>query len=207
MSYSLLVTPVSVPCTVLLTQTLFKCSSFYSVWWVLDFPGRPLRETKIRQNRFAIDVVFQILSVPFVATNQYVDNAKLKKIDWVGSIPKMDIGEWVDIMLLLIFGGIPWQGYMQRILSIKNTKTAQYLSVISMVGCALMSMPSSYIGVVARWALENYKYFLIVFDFSLFNIYFFICSSELWGGTKCLHLKGTSHRKMRVTFFRLFYGI
>ncbi|KAK6633559.1 hypothetical protein RUM44_004166 [Polyplax serrata] len=91
-----------------------------------------------------------ILSVPFVATNQYVDNAKLKKIDWVGSIPKMDIGEWVDIMLLLIFGGIPWQGYMQRILSIKNTKTAQYLSVISMVGCALMSMPSSYIGVVAR---------------------------------------------------------
>ncbi|KAK6644864.1 hypothetical protein RUM43_001137 [Polyplax serrata] len=125
----------------------------------LDFPGRPLRETKIRQNRFAVDVVFQILSVPFVATNQYVDNAKLKKIDWVGSIPKMDIGEWVDVMLLLIFGGIPWQGYMQRILSIKNTKTAQYLSVISMVGCALMSMPSSYIGVVARWALENYKYF------------------------------------------------
>ena len=85
-----------------------------------------------------------------MARNEYINNDKLNQVDWVGSIVPLDLGEWIDTMLLLIFGGIPWQGYMQRILAIRNTKTAQYLSMISTFGCAIMSVPSAYIGVVAR---------------------------------------------------------
>lgn len=39
---------------------------------------------------------------------------------WVGSWSDLSgwaVGEWMDFYLLLIFGGIPWQVYFQRVLS------------------------------------------------------------------------------------------
>lgn len=76
--------------------------------------------------------------------------------DWLGHVKNEDLGEWVDGMLLLVFGGIPWQGYFQRILSIKSTSVATTLSVASMFGCLILAVPSAVIGVVARatdWSL------------------------------------------------------
>lgn len=70
--------------------------------------------------------------------------------DWLGEIKNEDLGEWVDGMLLLVFGGIPWQGYFQRILSIRSTTVATTLSVASMFGCLILAVPSALIGVVAR---------------------------------------------------------
>lgn len=70
--------------------------------------------------------------------------------DWLGHVKNEDLGEWVDGMLLLVFGGIPWQGYFQRILSIKSTSVATTLSVASMFGCLILAVPSAVIGVVAR---------------------------------------------------------
>lgn len=37
----------------------------------------------------------------------FENNLALK--DWLGQIKNEDLGEWVDGMLLLVFGGIPWQ--------------------------------------------------------------------------------------------------
>lgn len=76
--------------------------------------------------------------------------------DWLGHVKNEDVGEWIDGMLLLVFGGIPWQGYFQRILSIKSTSVATTLSIASMFGCLILAVPSAVIGVVARatdWSL------------------------------------------------------
>ncbi|XP_015428452.1 PREDICTED: high affinity choline transporter 1-like [Dufourea novaeangliae] len=76
--------------------------------------------------------------------------------EWLGEIRNEDLGEWVDGMLLLVFGGIPWQGYFQRILSMRSTTMAMTLSIASMFGCMILAFPSALIGVVARatdWSL------------------------------------------------------
>ncbi|XP_076223759.1 high-affinity choline transporter 1 isoform X1 [Nomia melanderi] len=78
--------------------------------------------------------------------------------EWLGEIRNEDLGEWVDGMLLLVFGGIPWQGYFQRILSMRSTAMATTLSIASMFGCMILAFPSALIGVVARatdWSLVD----------------------------------------------------
>ena len=39
-----------------------------------------------------------------------------------------DVGLWVDYWFLLVFGGIPWQCYYQRVLSSKTANRAMFLS-------------------------------------------------------------------------------
>ena len=39
-----------------------------------------------------------------------------------------DVGVWVDYWFLLVFGGIPWQCYYQRVLSAKTSNRAIFLS-------------------------------------------------------------------------------
>ncbi len=55
---------------------------------------------------------------------------------------------WWDFALLLIFGGIPWQVYFQRVLSSKNERTAVNLSIIAGVVCLLAAIPPIMIGVI-----------------------------------------------------------
>lgn len=61
--------------------------------------------------------------------------------DWGNSV-----WVWSDYALLLIFGGIPWQVYFQRVLSSKDDKSAVRLSVIAGFGCLLMAVPAVLIG-------------------------------------------------------------
>lgn len=55
---------------------------------------------------------------------------------------------WVDIGLLLIFGGIPWQVYFQRVLAAKDEKTAVWLSIIAGFICIIVAVPAAMIGMV-----------------------------------------------------------
>lgn len=80
---------------------------------------------------------------------------------WIGEIggfrEKM---LWIDCMLLLVFGGIPWQVYFQRVLSSRTSKGAQNLSFVAGVGCILMAIPPALIGAIARntdWSLTDYE--------------------------------------------------
>uniref|UniRef100_A0A0R3S3T3 High-affinity choline transporter 1 n=1 Tax=Elaeophora elaphi TaxID=1147741 RepID=A0A0R3S3T3_9BILA len=71
--------------------------------------------------------------------------------DWIGSIGGFkETTLWIDCMLLLIFGGIPWQVYFQRVLSSKSSSGAQKLSFVAGVGCILMAIPPALIGAIAR---------------------------------------------------------
>ncbi|QHT45224.1 sodium:solute symporter [Bacillus sp. SB49] len=55
---------------------------------------------------------------------------------------------WIDYALLLIFGGIAWQVYFQRVLSAKSEKTAMWLSITAGVICIIAAIPAVLIGVV-----------------------------------------------------------
>ncbi|MBM7095347.1 sodium:solute symporter family protein [Bacillus sp. H-16] len=62
---------------------------------------------------------------------------------------------WWDYALLLVFGGIAWQVYFQRVLSAKNEKTAMWLSIAAGFICILAAIPAVLIGVIgynADWA-------------------------------------------------------
>lgn len=70
-------------------------------------------------------------------------------VDWIGKISAEQIPRYIDEFLLLIFGGIPWQDYFQRVLSAKSTRNAQVLSVFGGFMCLIFSIPSIIIGYVA----------------------------------------------------------
>ncbi|MEM7373185.1 MAG: sodium:solute symporter family protein [Bacteroidota bacterium] len=62
---------------------------------------------------------------------------------------------WWDYAFLLIFGGIPWQVYFQRVLSAKDENTARNLSIIAGLVCLIAAIPPIMIGVigsVADWS-------------------------------------------------------
>lgn len=59
---------------------------------------------------------------------------------------------WWDYALLLMFGGIPWQVYFQRVLSSKDAKTAVRLSVLAGLVCLLAAVPAVIIGVIGSVA-------------------------------------------------------
>ena len=56
--------------------------------------------------------------------------------------------QWWDYALLLMFGGIPWQVYFQRVLSAKDADTAVKLSLFAGVICILAAIPAAMIGMI-----------------------------------------------------------
>uniref|UniRef100_A0A1I7XX86 High-affinity choline transporter 1-like n=1 Tax=Steinernema glaseri TaxID=37863 RepID=A0A1I7XX86_9BILA len=80
---------------------------------------------------------------------------------WIGEIGGFrETANWIDCMLLLVFGGIPWQVYFQRVLSSKTSKGAQLLSYVAGVGCIVMAIPPALIGAIAKntdWTLTEYS--------------------------------------------------
>lgn len=62
---------------------------------------------------------------------------------------------WWDYALLLIFGGVAWQVYFQRVLASKDENTAVRLSIIAGVVCIIAAIPAIIIGIigdVADWS-------------------------------------------------------
>ncbi|MCB1306130.1 MAG: sodium:solute symporter family protein, partial [Leptospiraceae bacterium] len=55
---------------------------------------------------------------------------------------------WWDSALLLIFGGIPWHVYFQRVLSSKNAKVARWLSIGAGGLCIVAATPAVIIGMI-----------------------------------------------------------
>ena len=80
-------------------------------------------------------IVFGLfLALPFALTSEFVDDIYKDKLDdgvtpaWYGKVEPQDVGLWVDYWFLLVFGGIPWQCYYQRVLSSKTANRAMFLS-------------------------------------------------------------------------------
>jgi high affinity choline transporter 7 len=83
-------------------------------------------------------------------THVAVKNVWEHRSEWIGEVKPIDYGLYVDLMLVLIFGGIPWQVYFQRVLSAKTEKSAMYLSYIAALGCFIAGIPPIIIGAIAK---------------------------------------------------------
>ena len=59
---------------------------------------------------------------------------------------------WWDSALLLVFGGIPWQVYFQRVLSSKSEQVAVRLSLVAAVLCIAAAVPAALIGIIGAAA-------------------------------------------------------
>lgn len=101
-------------------------------------------------------VIGLTLSFPFALSSaqHYLKEPNMtifsSDIDWVGHVEPKDYGIWIEGMLLLVFGGIPWQTYFQRVLSLRSNKAAYHLSTLSASLCLAMAIPAGLFGVVAR---------------------------------------------------------
>ncbi|CAF0796973.1 unnamed protein product [Brachionus calyciflorus] len=101
-----------------------------------------------------------IICIPFAMTHKAVKNIAETKVEWIGELKPIDMGYYIDLMLVLIFGGIPWQVYFQRVLSAKTEKSAMYLSYIAAIGCFVAGIPPIVIGAIAKstnWTLTDYN--------------------------------------------------
>ena len=56
-----------------------------------------------------------MISIPFAWTHEAVEEITLDSQDWIGSVAKGWEWYYADYMLLLTFGGIPWQVLLQYI--------------------------------------------------------------------------------------------
>lgn len=62
------------------------------------------------------------------------------------------IWQWLDIAGLLVFGGIAWQSYFQRVLAMRYHRTAVSMSVLAGLGCMAIAFPAGLVGVVGATA-------------------------------------------------------
>ena len=67
--------------------------------------------------------------------SEFAKNNTITISTWTGQVTNW--GLWWDTALLLMFGGIPWQVYFQRVLSCDSSKNAKILSYVAGVGCFL----------------------------------------------------------------------
>nr|XP_023024357.1 high-affinity choline transporter 1 [Leptinotarsa decemlineata] len=100
------------------------------------------------------------MCIPFAWNSEYVVPLASIEKDWIGHIDNHEIFYYIDYGLLLVFGGIPWQVYFQRVLSSKSAGRAQVLSYVAAFGCVLMAIPPVLIGAIAKataWNETGYK--------------------------------------------------
>lgn len=116
---------------------------------------------------------------------QISDTVGPQNTGWVGHIASDRWGVWVDVYLLLIFGGIPWQVYFQRVLSSKDAKTAQFLSFSAGIGCILLALPPAFIGAIA-FSTDWTKVLTLP---KSFNVTYDYVTSETWTDIKGSYLK------------------
>lgn len=100
------------------------------------------------------------MTIPFAITNEATKSITVNATSvWIKHIDPKYSGSYIDSYLLLIFGGIPWQVYFQRVLSAKTAMNAQILSYVAAVGCVIMALPSVLIGAIAAetdWNMTDY---------------------------------------------------
>lgn len=108
-----------------------------------------------------IQLIFILLglsiAIPFALAR--TGGAEVVASTYVAQMPGFPRGPavwvWIDFALLLVFGGIPWQVYFQRVLAARSERAAVRLSLVAGVGCLIMAIPAviiGAIGVAADWS-------------------------------------------------------
>lgn len=68
---------------------------------------------------------------------------------WWGTVHRHQWGSWLDVSLLCLLGGIPWQSYFQRVLSAQSGARAVLLSCGGALIALIVSVPALLFGAVA----------------------------------------------------------
>ncbi|KAH9637100.1 hypothetical protein HF086_013916 [Spodoptera exigua] len=100
------------------------------------------------------------MCIPFAWANEHVKPLSSMEVDWIGKVDSNYYWFYIDYGLLLVFGGIPWQVYFQRVLSSKTAGRAQILSYVAAFGCIIMAIPPVLIGAIAKgtaWNETDYR--------------------------------------------------
>ena len=123
----------------ILVSAVFSC--------VLAFIGGMYSVAYTDVVQLVIMFVCLFICIPFVGANEAVGDITENTSAWLGSIAAKDAGIWADSALLLMFGGIPWQVYFQRVLSSRSVKDAKIMSYWSGVGALLCAVPPAIMGI------------------------------------------------------------
>ncbi|KAM4702102.1 high affinity choline transporter 1-like [Discoglossus pictus] len=125
---------------IVITYTLF--GGLYSVAY-----------TDIMQLLF---IIFGLcICVPFAMMNPASQSISLTAVQgvfqapWLGKLDIQYVGVWIDDMLYMSLGNIPWQIYFQRVLSASSTTQAKVTSYLAAILCLVLAIPSVLIGAVA----------------------------------------------------------
>ena len=105
------------------------------------------------------------MCIPFAWTHPQVQSLSSMDVDWIGRVDPSEYWSYLDYGLLLIFGGIPWQVYFQRVLSSKSASRAQMLSYVAAFGCIIMAIPPVLIGAIAK-ATRKFQFPIIMYHCS-----------------------------------------
>ncbi|XP_065282039.1 high-affinity choline transporter 1-like isoform X1 [Dermacentor albipictus] len=98
-----------------------------------------------------VSTVFGLwVSVFFVLGSNTVGTIGPPHSEWLGSIDTTDVSQIVDQLLMVVFGGIPWQVYFQRVLCSETVFTAKMLSYLAAAGCCFLAIPPIIIGALAK---------------------------------------------------------
>ncbi|XP_046367262.2 high-affinity choline transporter 1-like [Haliotis rufescens] len=99
-----------------------------------------------------------IVACPFSFFHPSVDLSRVQDT-WLGELPTNMIGIYADLCCQLIFGGLAWQVFYQRVLACKTASVARTSSIVSSFCSLLFAIPPAAIGVVgaaADWNATSY---------------------------------------------------
>ncbi|XP_062617075.1 high-affinity choline transporter 1-like isoform X1 [Saccostrea cucullata] len=99
------------------------------------------------------------IALPFVFTNDSVDLSRVEG-KWLGTVPIEHIGNYIDTFAVVVFGGIPWQSYYQRVLACNSPSLARNATLVSIIYSMLLFLPPAFLGLAgasADWNSTSYE--------------------------------------------------
>lgn len=95
---------------------------------------------------------------PFILLDYRVANILSTRNQWLGTLTSEDVGVWIDLLITMTFGTIPWQSFFQRVLSMQNAVQAQVFSIVGAFFAIVLVIPAILIGAAgtsANWNETN----------------------------------------------------
>ncbi|GFN83159.1 high-affinity choline transporter 1 [Plakobranchus ocellatus] len=95
-----------------------------------------------------------VIAFPFAITHSAVDLSRVSE-NWAGHIPRQTVGSYIDVGLLTICGGIPWQALFQRVLACRDVRVAIVSTLIASILCWSLAIPPIIMGIAGAAADWN----------------------------------------------------
>ncbi|TRY78353.1 hypothetical protein TCAL_01734 [Tigriopus californicus] len=95
-----------------------------------------------------------LAALPFALFCEHVSVFDTSLVTWTGTIQVAQVPHYLDTWMLVLLGGIPWQPYYQRALSMKTTQQAVVMSMMASVLSLTCLIPPVVLGITAKtWSM------------------------------------------------------